>query len=130
MTAGEYLVSLSGLPSGTALEHLLAIQARIGTGTGETIFTTRMFACTTEDRVDIIIPTLRPPRVHGERPRRQVGQAPSPVKSRVDAYAVAKTDVFFVASGVCEIVAIQRTTQCAVKTTSTPAVINSKPKAI
>lgn len=36
MNAGQYLTALSPLPSGTAAQHLLAIQ--LGTGTGQTIF--------------------------------------------------------------------------------------------
>lgn len=40
MNTGQLLVSLSGLPSGSALAHLMAITA--GTGTGETIYAHRM----------------------------------------------------------------------------------------
>lgn len=42
MTAGELLVSLSGLPSGSAAAHLLAIT----TGTGGTQFVEKMFIST------------------------------------------------------------------------------------
>lgn len=38
MTTGEYLVANSTLPSGTALQHLLALQIGSGTGSGQTIF--------------------------------------------------------------------------------------------
>jgi len=38
LTAGEYLVANSTLPSGTALQHLLALQIGTGTGSGQTIF--------------------------------------------------------------------------------------------
>ena len=38
MTTGEYLVANSTLPSGTALQHLLALQIGTGTGSGQTIF--------------------------------------------------------------------------------------------
>ena len=51
MTTGEYLVSLSGLSSGTALEHLLAIQARIGGGA--TILTSRMSLVVGLDEISV-----------------------------------------------------------------------------
>ena len=41
MNAGQYLVALSGLPSGNAAQHLLAIQLGTGTGPGQTIFASR-----------------------------------------------------------------------------------------
>lgn len=40
MTTGQRLAYLSGLPSGSALAHLMAITT--GTGTGETIYAHRM----------------------------------------------------------------------------------------
>jgi hypothetical protein len=43
-TTGERLVELSGLPTGTALDHLLAIETGGGTGTGETIYVDRIAA--------------------------------------------------------------------------------------
>ena len=39
MTAGEYLVSHSTLPSGTAIQHFMALQ--VGTGSGGTVFASR-----------------------------------------------------------------------------------------
>lgn len=51
MTTGEYIVSLSGLSSGTALEHLLAIQARIGSGA--TFFTSRMSVLAGHDEISV-----------------------------------------------------------------------------
>lgn len=43
MTAGQKLVELSGLPSGSALAHLLAITQ--GTGTGRTVFASQITVC-------------------------------------------------------------------------------------
>lgn len=61
MNAGQYLVALSGLPSGSAGVHLLAIQA--GTGPGQTIFSSRMCIVTGEDRFDAVRkPLLLAPR--------------------------------------------------------------------
>ena len=52
MTTGEYLVLHSTLPSGTALEHLLALQ--VGSGSGEVIFTSHMTAVVSEDSLAIV----------------------------------------------------------------------------
>ena len=46
MTTGQHLVALSGLPSASALAHLLGIQT--GSGTGETLFTTKIFTTLSE----------------------------------------------------------------------------------
>ena len=42
MNTGQLLVSLSGLPTGSAMTHLMAITTGSGTGTGETIFAHQM----------------------------------------------------------------------------------------
>lgn len=47
MTTGEYLVSHSSLPTGTALAHLLALQ--VGTGLGETVFASKSFVRTSQE---------------------------------------------------------------------------------
>ena len=44
MNAGQYLVALSGLATGTAAAHLLAIQAGVGSGPGQTIFASQFVA--------------------------------------------------------------------------------------
>lgn len=49
-TTGEYLVSISSLSSGTALEHLLAIQ--MGTGSGSVV--TRIDAFLDSDPVVVV----------------------------------------------------------------------------
>ena len=49
MTTGEQLSSLSGLPSGTAMDHLLAIQT--GGGAVETIFASTMCVITSTPQV-------------------------------------------------------------------------------
>lgn len=48
-TTGEQLASLSGLPSGTAMAHLLAITT--GGGTGETIYASTMHVVTSTPQV-------------------------------------------------------------------------------
>ena len=51
MTTGDYLVSHSTLPSGTALQHLLALQ--VGTGSGETIFASRFSVTIEQDEITV-----------------------------------------------------------------------------
>ena len=63
MNAGQYLVALSGLPSGSAADHLLAIQAGTGTGPGQTVFAAKFSVVTGEDRFDAVRkPLLLAPR--------------------------------------------------------------------
>lgn len=54
MNAGQYLVALSGLPSGNAAQHLLAIQLGTGTGPGQAIFASRFSVVTGEDRFTVV----------------------------------------------------------------------------
>ena len=54
MNAGQHLVALSGLPSGSAAQHLLAIQLGTGTGPGQTIFASRFSVITGEDRFTVM----------------------------------------------------------------------------
>lgn len=58
MNAGQHLVALSGLASGTAAAHLLAIQA--GTGTGQTIFASQFTVSLEEPRLEA---TIKPKKV-------------------------------------------------------------------
>lgn len=54
MNAGQYIVALSGLPSGSAAQHLLSIQLGTGTGPGQTIFAPRFSVVTGEDRFTVV----------------------------------------------------------------------------
>ena len=126
MTTGEYLVSLSGLTTGTALQHLLAIQARIGTGLSGLVLVSRVFACTAEEQIRIV-PTSRPPRVHGAPARRPTGNQ---AKACGEAFAFSQANEIFVACARHEAVVIQKTRQEVIKTVMPDTVITSKPKAI
>ena len=53
MNTGQRLVSLSGLPTGSAMAHLLAIQTGTGTGPSETIFASRFNVVAADDRLEI-----------------------------------------------------------------------------
>lgn len=77
MNAGQYLLALSPLPSGTAAQHLLAIQ--LGTGTGQTIFCSQRTVVFEQDATtvtrkpkqkaiaDAQEPRLAKPTVDGQR---------------------------------------------------------------
>ena len=52
MTTGQKLVELSGLASGSALAHLLAMQT--GSVVGKTIFAAQMTVCVEEPQVTLI----------------------------------------------------------------------------
>ena len=52
MTTGQKLVELSGLASGSALAHLLAMQT--GTGPGQTIFASMFSVCVEEPRLTLV----------------------------------------------------------------------------
>lgn len=79
MTTGEYLVAHSSLPSGTALAHLLALNAGSGSGLGQTIFASRFSVTTGEDRFSVVrkakrTPIAEAPITHHDR--RQNPQSP------------------------------------------------------
>lgn len=54
MNAGQKLVALSGLSSGTALTHLLAITQGTGTGVDRIIFASQMAVSIEDDQVSVI----------------------------------------------------------------------------
>lgn len=85
-TAGQRLVSLSGLPSGSAQAHLLAITT--GTGTGETIYAPRMTVVTQQRTATV---TSRPKRSAPQvEPVAKQAKAPQKQSSK---YAYAFTSV-------------------------------------
>ena len=59
MNLGQFLTAKSPLPTGTVAQHLAAIAANVGSGTGETIFTSRFSAVTNEDRIEVTRRTKR-----------------------------------------------------------------------
>ena len=54
MNAGQKLVALSGLSSGTALTHLLAITQGSGTGVDRIVFASQMTVCIEDDQLSVI----------------------------------------------------------------------------
>lgn len=53
MTAGQKLVELSGLSSGSALSHLLAITQGTGTGVDRIVFASQMTVCMSEPSITV-----------------------------------------------------------------------------
>ena len=87
-TAGQRLVSLSGLPSGSAQAHLLAITTGTGTGPGETIYAPRMTVITQQRTATV---TSRPKRSAPQvEPVAKQAKAPQKQSSK---YAYAFTSV-------------------------------------
>ncbi len=113
MNAGQILAALSGLPSGSAAQHLLAIQAGTGTGPGQTIFSSRFSVTTGEARFT----AMRKAKRQAPKPEvapRQVKQ-PSPANDK-GLFAVARTQGVTVSNQADSITVIQKT-QCQVATT-------------
>ena len=113
MNAGQYLAALSGLPSGSAAQHLLSIQLGTGTGPGQTIFASRFSVVTGEDRFSVVRKAKRQAPKPEVAPR-QVKQ-PSPANDK-GLFAVARTQGVTVSSQADSITVIQKT-QCQVATT-------------
>ena len=109
MNAGQYLVALSGLPSGSAAQHLLSIQLGTGTGPGQTIFASRFSAVTGEDRFTVVRKAKRKAPKPEAVPRR--GQQPKASNDK-GLFAVARTQGVTVSNQ-----AVIQKTQCQVATT-------------
>lgn len=88
MNAGQHLVALSGLPSGSAAQHLLAIQLGTGTGPGQTIFASRFSVITGEDRFTVMRKAKRTPIAEATFTHRDRSQKPQSPKF---AYATTST---------------------------------------
>lgn len=89
-TTGQFLVANSTLPSGTALQHLQALQ--IGTGNGQTIFASQFLVSVEEPRSEA---TLRPKKRKSEVPavRRPIVDAR---KDNSDLFCVVPENMMFV----------------------------------
>ncbi len=112
MNAGQHLVALSGLPSGSAAQHLLAIQLGTGTGPGQTIFASRFSVITGEDRFTVMRKAERQaPKAERQAPKAE----PARPKATKDAFARTRNDCVTVSTQVDAITVIQKT-QSAVAT--------------
>lgn len=107
MNAGQYLVALSGLPSGSAGTHLLAIQAGTGTGPGQTIFSSRMCVVASESRMEVVLRSKREaPRAEPTPPHAPEKRMPARSKA---AHCVTTTPRLSVLTHEESIVVIQKT---------------------
>lgn len=68
-TAAQYLLALSTLPSGTAGQHLLAIQLGTGTGTGQTIYCSQTTAIIEQESITVLRKPKRQPASEATQPR-------------------------------------------------------------
>ena len=88
MKLGEYLVANSSLPSGSIVQHILALNTGTGTGPGETIYAPRMTVVTQQRTATV---TSRPKRSAPQvEPVAKQGKAPQKQSSK---YAYAFTSV-------------------------------------
>lgn len=115
MNLGQFLTNYSPLPSATVAQHLAAIGANVGTGSGlgQTIFASRLSAVTGEDRFTVVSKAKRKAPKPEVAPR-QVKQ-PSPANDK-GLFAVARTQGVTVSNQADSITVIQKT-QCQVATT-------------
>ena len=81
MTTGQKLVELSGLASGSALAHLLAVTQ--GTGSGQTIFASMFSVQIEEPRLTLV-----------QRPKREAGEDYRPAVSRLSADTEKAVSIF------------------------------------
>ena len=123
MNAGQILVALSGLPSGSAAQHLLAIQAGTGTGPGQTIFSSRFSVITGEERFTAMRKAKR------QAPKAEPAQRPVPQpKATKDAFARTHTDCVTVSTQVDAITVIQKTQSIVATTDLGTLTVNRKAK--
>ena len=82
MNTGQKLVELSGLPSGSALVHLLAITQGTGTGVDRLVFASQMAVCIEAPQITLI----RKPSVKSSADVRPATQSQShdAKKKRID----------------------------------------------
>ena len=109
MTTGEYLVANSTLPSGTALQHLLALQIGTGTGSGQTIFCSQFNVRL--DQQELVITRKAKRRVQAA----QVEAAPRQIEGKKDIAVLYRVPILTVfADGPEEIIVQQRTSRSVV----------------
>ena len=124
MNAGQYLTALSPLPSGTAAQHLLAIQ--LGTGTGQTIFCSQRTVVFERDEATI---TRKPKRRAAPVEKPVVQPIASSDKQQRDIVATfAQPSIVAVFDGPDEMTVTQRTERLTVVSRSDEQVVMRKRK--
>lgn len=84
MNLGQFLTAKSPLPSGTVAQHLAAIAASVGTGTGtgETVFAS-MFSVQIEQVEQIVSTRRERPAIYSPPALREVVSISAPVTSEI-----------------------------------------------
>ena len=82
MNLGQFLTAKSPLPSGTVAQHLAAIAASVGTGTGETVFAS-MFSVQIEQVEQIVSTRRERPAIYSPPALREVVSFSPPVTSGI-----------------------------------------------
>lgn len=91
---GQFLSANSPLPSGTVLEHLLALQ--FGAGQGETVFASKFCVVTGEDRLEVTNRVKR--KAPAESARRPPKEA-APTDKRAYSFFTVPSVTAFTDSG-------------------------------
>lgn len=84
MNLGQFLTAKSPLPSGTVAQHLAAIAASVGTGTGtgETVFAS-MFSVQIEQVEQVVSTRRERPAIYSTPALREVVSISAPVTSEI-----------------------------------------------
>lgn len=104
MNLGQFLTAKSPLPSGTVAQHLAAIAASVGTGPGETIFSSKMSVSVTQQSIVAVRKSKRPAETQ---------RAASPQLSKVAgakrfAYIATRQDAAYVVAQQDEVTVTDR----------------------
>ena len=82
MNLAQFLTAKSPLPSGTVAQHLAAIAASVGTGTGETVFAS-MFSVQIEQVEQTVSTRRERPAIYSPPALREVVSFSPPVTSEI-----------------------------------------------
>ena len=82
MNLGQFLTAKSPLPNGTVAQHLAAIAASVGTGTGETVFAS-MFSVQIEQVEQTVSTRRERPAIYSPPALREVVSFSPPVTSEI-----------------------------------------------
>jgi len=125
MNLGQFLTAKSPLPSGTVAQHLAAIAASVGTGTGETVFAS-MFSVQI-DQPSITVTRRAKRSVQGvQADTKPTRNRESPDKLDGAAYALSRRHDLTVWTGVDEMTVLSVTTSMSIKTQLTGESITRK----
>lgn len=125
MNAGQYLLALSPLPSGTAAQHLLAIQ--LGAGTGQTIFCSQRTVVFEQDETTV---TRKPKRRAAPVEKPIVQPIASSGKQRDIVARFSQQSITAVFDGPEELTVTQRTARTTVTNRADEQIVRRPTKSI